>query len=217
MQVEIAKGDYVGSKARFKIDEAVSNQGNSANIKLVAVGPTVGFQLREWGNITYRLRILVADSTINNEFAMSSIEANDATTSVFVYVNVLQVNAPPVFQNCNVEREVSETSAQPLHQDTKRIMPNLIASDGFSGQQVQYSIVDGDWSNNFRLEHDCTSQPYCTARIFRRGDVSLDYETLPPSKRVSFTVRVEDNGPGTKFNLCAVDIVVVNFNEVPFN
>ena len=94
-------------------------------------------------------------------------------------------------------------------------MPNLIASDGFSGQQVQYSIVDGDWSNNFRLEHDCTSQPYCTARIFRRGDVDLDYETLPSSKRVSFTVRVEDNGPGTKFNLCVVDIVVVNFNEVP--
>ena len=44
---------------------------NSANIKFVAVGPTVGFQLREWGNITYRLRILVADSTIHNEVAMS--------------------------------------------------------------------------------------------------------------------------------------------------
>ena len=45
---KLPKGDYVGSKARFKIDEAVSSQGNSANIKLVAVGPTVGFQLREW-------------------------------------------------------------------------------------------------------------------------------------------------------------------------
>ena len=57
----------MGSKARFKIDEAASGEGNSANIKFVAVGPTVGFQLREWGNITYRLRILVADGTIHDE------------------------------------------------------------------------------------------------------------------------------------------------------
>ena len=130
--------DVAGNAKRFDVDRVQSGRITTTNIKFVAMGPTAGFQLREWGNVTYRMHIFVSDQPTDDVDRVDMENVLTALTgdSAFVYISVAQVNSPPSFQNCNAERRASETALDPIHQDAERVEPDLIALEESTNQNM---------------------------------------------------------------------------------
>ena len=203
--------DMAGTSNRFAIEK---NGRNTADVVFVATGEFSGKQIRHWGNLHYRLKVHVHDVFLSRKESGANIQTFGVGVDGYVFISVVQVNAPPIFQNCETPRSVAENTFDPLYQNTIPILPYVSATDESSVQRVGYEIVGGNEQGAFRLEHDCLGTSGCLGRILLVGNATLDYDSMSV-KTILLTIRARDNGPGTKFTECDILIVVVNRNERP--
>jgi hypothetical protein len=210
------EADANGNRDRFSVEKTGRTV---ANIRFIAAGNFSGKQLREWGQLSYRLTIHVYDKYRDKDPASGKVLIEDsARTPVvgYTYISVTAVNNPPMFVNCLAERRVDENTWDPVYRQNRVVTgtdADLEASDS-PLQRISYEIYSGNDGGVFRLEHICN--PECKARIYVQGNSSLDFEAMPSVQNfVSLIIYARDDGPGTKFSECTVKIYVDNRNERP--